>query len=587
MGKIADKLKQIRVAIYVRVSTHYQIDKDSLPVQKEELIAYAKYVLNADSYEIFEDAGFSAKNTDRPGFQQMMSRIREGEFSHVLVWKLDRISRNLLDFAAMYDELKRLGVTFVSKNEQFDTSSAMGEAMLKIILVFAELERKMTAERVIAVMISRAGNGQWNGGRIPFGYNYDKNTETFSVNETEAAVVLKMFDLYEETHSLLQVAKALNASGSRHRSGKEWTPTTVSIILKSPFYTGAYRYNYYDMSKRNSRQDIKPEGEWVIVENHHPAIVEPIRWKGVIELLERNRRGWQSAGKTYVRKNVHVFAGLLTCGICGGTMSATSNGRPLKGGYRPSNYACMSHRKNNGCTNKYITDTKIGPFVLNYIANLIRAKESFGKTTSPETLMKKLLRGDMFKDVVRIKEPGLMELYNLYRSQVSGVKYESKTAERSGSSDAASERDVLLTERRRLERALSRLKSLYLYSEEDMSERDYVIEKNRLSESLGKVNDRLDKLNDGLSSQFSISDEELLAKASYFIMSQKLLDKRFVDYKRLLKETDPRILKEFINSVSSNFCIKNGRIQSVTFKNGIIHEFVYADEEPAPEHKEG
>ena len=445
----------------------------------------------------------------------------------------------------------------------------------------------MTAERVTAVMISRAGNGQWNGGRIPFGYSYDKSTETFSVNETEASVVLRMYDLYEETHSLLQVAKSLNASGIKHRSGKEWTPTTVSIILKSPFYTGAYRYNYYDMSKRNSRQDIKPEGEWVIVENHHPSIVEPVRWKGVVELLERNRRGWQSAGKTYTRKNIHVFAGLLTCGVCGSIMSATSNARAHKDGYRPSNYACMSHRKNNGCTNKYITDTKIGPFVLNYIANLIRAKESFGKTTSPETLMKKLLRGDVFKDVVRIKEPGLMELYNLYRSQVSGVKYESKTAERSGSSDAASERDVLLTERRRLERALSRLKSLYLYSEEDMSERDYVIEKNRLSESLGKVNDRLDKLNDGLSSQFSISDEELLAKASYFIMSQKLLDKRFVDYKRLLKETDPRILKEFINSVSSNFCIKNGRIQSVTFKNGIIHEFVYADEEPAPEHKEG
>ena len=126
MGKITDKLDQVRVAIYVRVSTHYQVDKDSLPVQKEELVAYAKYVLNANSYEIFEDAGFSAKNTDRPDFQQMMARVREGEFSHVLVWKLDRISRNLLDFAAMYDELKRLGVTFVSKNEQFDTSSAMG-----------------------------------------------------------------------------------------------------------------------------------------------------------------------------------------------------------------------------------------------------------------------------------------------------------------------------------------------------------------------------------------------------------------------------------------------------------------------------
>ena len=95
-----------------------------------------------------------------------MSRIRDGEFTHLVVWKIDRISRNLLDFSAMYAELKKLGVVFVSKNEQFDTSTAMGEAMLKIILVFAELERNMTSERVTAVMLSRANNGQWNGGRV-------------------------------------------------------------------------------------------------------------------------------------------------------------------------------------------------------------------------------------------------------------------------------------------------------------------------------------------------------------------------------------------------------------------------------------
>lgn len=579
MSKISDRLNSVRVAIYVRVSTHYQVDKDSLPVQKEELIAYAKYVLNASSYEVFEDAGFSAKNTDRPDYQQMMSRVRDGEFSHVLVWKLDRISRNLLDFAAMYDELKKLGVTFVSKNEQFDTSSAMGEAMLKIILVFAELERKMTAERVTAVMISRAGNGQWNGGRVPYGYDYDKETETFSVSETEGPIVLRIYDLYEENHSLIYVARTLNAAGVRHRSGKEWTPTTVSIILKNPFYTGTYRYNYYDMSKRGSRQDIKPEDEWVLVVDHHPAIVDVERWQRVTAYLEHNRRGWQSAGKTYTRKNVHAFAGLLTCGVCGGVMSATSNCRTHKDGYRPSNYACMSHRKNSGCTNKYITDTKIGPFALNYIANLIKARESFGKTTSPETLQKKLLRGDMFKDVVCIKEHGLLDLHSLYKSQVSGVKYQPPRMAAEDGENPASERDILLTERRRLERALSRLKSLYLYSEEDMSEREYVIEKNNLSESLSKVNARLEELEKGLTSQFSISDEELIAKASYFIVSQKLSDKRYVDYKRLLKETDPKILKDFINSVSSNFCIKNGRIESITFKNGIIHEFVYKDED--------
>ena len=82
-----------RVAIYIRVSTNHQIDRDSLPLQREELINYAKYALNIEDYEVFEDAGFSAKNTDRPDYQRMMKMIRSGLFSHVLVWKLDRISR--------------------------------------------------------------------------------------------------------------------------------------------------------------------------------------------------------------------------------------------------------------------------------------------------------------------------------------------------------------------------------------------------------------------------------------------------------------------------------------------------------------
>ena len=123
-------------------------------MQRKDLIAYCELILGIEDYEIFEDAGYSGKNTDRPAFQEMMQKIRAGSFSHLLVWKIDRISRNLLDFAEMYEELQSLRVTFVSKNEQFDTSNAMGEAMLKIILVFAELERNMTSERVTATMIS-------------------------------------------------------------------------------------------------------------------------------------------------------------------------------------------------------------------------------------------------------------------------------------------------------------------------------------------------------------------------------------------------------------------------------------------------
>lgn len=171
------KEKPKKAALYVRVSTSYQADKDSLPMQRQELVAYAKLMFDIEDYVIFEDAGYSGKNTDRPEFQNMMRRVRAGEFTHLLCWKIDRVSRNLLDFASMYQELKDLGVTFVSKNEQFDTSTAIGEAMLKIILVFAELERNMTSERVTATMLSRAQNGFWNGGRIHYGYDYGKDSK--------------------------------------------------------------------------------------------------------------------------------------------------------------------------------------------------------------------------------------------------------------------------------------------------------------------------------------------------------------------------------------------------------------------------
>ena len=100
-----------KVAIYIRVSTLYQVDRDSLPMQRKDLIAYASLILGIEEYELFEDAGYSGKNTDRPAFQEMMQRIRKGEFTHVLVWKIDRISRNLLDFAEMYEELQDLRVT--------------------------------------------------------------------------------------------------------------------------------------------------------------------------------------------------------------------------------------------------------------------------------------------------------------------------------------------------------------------------------------------------------------------------------------------------------------------------------------------
>lgn len=257
---VSEQLNSFKVAIYIRVSTQYQIDKDSLQVQKRDLVAYAQMVLGINDYVIFEDPGYSAKNTDRPDYQRMMSRLRTGEFSHLLVWKIDRISRNLLDFSSMYKELKELGVTFVSKNEQFDTSNAIGEAMLKIILVFAELERNMTSERVSAIMLSRAENGQWNGGRVPFGYEWSKKEQMFSIIPSEAKIVNLIYSLYEQYQSVIYIVRYLNDAGVKTKAGKEWSATTVHKILTNPFYKGCYIYNIHSDGRAIEKRD---EDEWI------------------------------------------------------------------------------------------------------------------------------------------------------------------------------------------------------------------------------------------------------------------------------------------------------------------------------------
>ena len=568
--KTIPQIKQKRAAIYVRVSTQYQVDRASLPVQRSELVNYAKYALDIPDFVIFEDAGYSAKNTDRPDYQQMMARIRTGEFSHLLVWKIDRISRNLLDFAAMYSELKQLGVVFVSKNEQFDTSSAMGEAMLKIILVFAELERNMTAERVSAVFLSRANDGIWNGGKVPFGYAYDKQTKTFSILEDEAKTVRLIYALYESSKSLVTVSKALNERGIKTRSGSEWSPTTVHTMLSNPFYSGTYRYNYRNESDPHHHVPKKKE-DWILVKNHHPAIVSP-EHQAAVELILASK----SYGKnqTYQRKNIHAFAGLLTCGYCGSTMAATID-RARADGWRPSVYICSRRRMSNDCQNKYVSDVTLGPFVLNFFANLIKASNSFGKSTSIETLEKKLLRGDTLSIVDHIERPGLEELYNHLRSGFDEKPFDSLAVNAAEASSDVQERDLLLADKRRLERALKRLNAIYLYGDEEIPGKDFILYRKNITDSLQQIDDRLKELDAAAVFDVSLSDDEFMEKASQFILTQQLLDKRSVNYEKFIRKIDPRIVKDFLNETVSNFCIKDGLTTSILLKNGIELRFCY------------
>lgn len=561
-------------AIYVRVSTVYQVDKDSLPLQKQELSAYCQYVLGIDDFVVFEDAGYSGKNTDRPGLQKMMSQVRSGLFSHVVVWKIDRISRNLLDFASMYDELKRLGVVFVSKNEQFDTSSAMGEAMLKIILVFAELERGMTSERVTATMINRASNGVWNGGRVPYGYSYDKEKQEFSISEDEVPTVRRIYELYEQNSSVVRTSRTVNDEGRRTREGNMFSPVSVWIILRNPWYKGTYRYNYY---KIPGRKAVKDESEWVIVNDHHPALIAADRFDRIQGTLTENARYRNEPGRSVMRDHVNIFSGLLWCADCGAAFTA-SPGKLHASGYRPSKYGCPNARKTKTCGAKFTSDTVLGEFLLNYILNIMHAQRDFAGIPSPEALERYILRGLTFADVAGLERDGLEALFDMlsnFRPSDSVFAPRPKARPK-----VDPELKRLRNEQKKQERALERLNHIYLYGEASISDREYIVRKQEITDALQEINENIGMVQQEPWAK-TLSDEDFLAHASSFVFSRKMHDKEYIYFSNLAEQTDPAVIKAFFQSVIDSVTIRRGRVETIVFRNGLAHKFILKEEAEA------
>lgn len=550
----------MKVAIYTRVSTDYQADKDSLPMQRKDLIAYARLVLGCDDYEIFEDAGYSGKNTQRPGFQDMMLRTRQGEFSHILVWKIDRISRNLLDFAQMYAELKKLGVTFVSKNEQFDTSSAMGEAMLKIILVFAELERNMTSERVTATMISRASSGLWNGGRVPYGYDYDKETKTFSINSKEASIVQIMHNRYEELHSLIFLCHDLNNSGYRTRSGALWTPNGASTILNSYFYCGDYIYNVHADA---SHSKVKNESEWVTINDHHPAIIDRDQKKRICDLLTYNDRGKHGTKHTARADSaVHIFGGISCCGKCGKPLYSSNH--QFANGTKYTVYLCQSARKSKElCDQTQISDVTIGEFVFNFLSNIINAKTEH--IQDRDALHDRLLQGAAFRHV-DITPESMDDLVALLASNDNVSIFRPVRSEMQIPDDSS----TLMERKTKLERALQRLTDLYLFSEADMSERDYVTRKARIEDQLQDVNADIESLEQSIP---NAQADELISAAGNFIIAQSMKGRSYISFRRLLDTVDAKLLYDFVHAIISTIYILDRQVTAIEFSNGLFIEF--------------
>ena len=278
--------RRTRAALYMRVSTDAQFEEGySIEQQKEMLEAYCK-AKRIEEYECYIDPGFSGSNIERPAMQNLIRDIREGRITHVLVYKLDRLSRSQKDTLYLIEDVFNThDVTFTSLNENFDTSTPTGKAMLGMMSVFAQLERETIRERTRMGMLGRLKEGYWPGGaRTPFGYDYDSAQGTLVPN-ADAARVERCFELLIAGYSPDNIARML---GFKYDN-------TVRNILGRKTYLGLIEYN------------------GVCYPGRHASLVSQEVFARAQRILDQRaaRREWTSQ---------YLLTGLLVCGRCGAKM---------------------------------------------------------------------------------------------------------------------------------------------------------------------------------------------------------------------------------------------------------------------------
>ena len=328
---------------------------------------------------IYEDEGFSGGNTDRPQFKKMMDDASEKKFNVLICNRLDRISRNIGDFAKLIDRLGELGISFESIKEKFDTDSSLGRAMMYIASVFSQLERETIAERIRDNMHELAKTGRWLGGNTPTGYRSvqvqtitvdgkKRSSCMLKIEESEMTAVKKIFEKFLESESLTAVETYMIQNHIKTRKGKDFSRFSIKGILRNPVYmiadsdaweylsvlgaeifaeksdfdgncgVMAYNKTLQKKGKTNKIRDIK---EWIITTGRHKGVVSGKEWKQVQECLERN------SVKAYrkPKNNTALLSGLLYCGDCGHYMRPKIYNSFYKDGEKKFSYLCEMKEK--------------------------------------------------------------------------------------------------------------------------------------------------------------------------------------------------------------------------------------------------
>ena len=317
----------MKAAIYVRVSTPGQaVNGESLAMQKERLTAYVK-AQGWELYKVYEDKGYSGKNTERPAFQQMMQDVEMGLFDVLVVYKIDRLSRSILDFHSTIEKLKKHDISFVSITQQFDTTTSTGRLMLAILVDFANFEREMDADRSIDAFRQRRAKGLTSGA-IPYGYKRIEGNKVIIVKD-EAEMVKRLFNLALQNYSMNEISRMTG-----------FTKYHVRSILTNPFYCG------YLVQRRDKHNRRVPENKWEWFKGQHEPIIS-------VDLYKKVAVNRKSRAKVVKTQYARLFSKLLYCPYCKHNLTFHTKHRKGKVSFY---YLCESnHPGGPGCS-QYVNE---------------------------------------------------------------------------------------------------------------------------------------------------------------------------------------------------------------------------------------
>ena len=385
MRKVAQAISQLTrvvIAKYIRVSTDKQREEGySVDIQKERLEAYARSMYPADKYEIeyreYVDDGYSGGSLDRPQMKRLIEDVKNGEVTHVVVVKLDRLSRSQKDTLYLIEDVfLPHNVAFISMQESFNTETPFGRAVVGILSVFAQLERENIFERTRSGMQKRVELGYWpGGGRVPFGYDYDEQQGILVPNK-DADTVRHIYDLYLQGYALQTIA---------NMCGLKYDKLAQQIITRKS-NTGAIVYN-----------GVEYQGK-------HQAIVSLETYQQAMAMMA------ERSAHRYTSMTEHLLTGLVYCGKCGAKM------RYQKWGKYGSKLVCYSQQKSKpylvkdpNCDNQKPWAEDVESIVMDIVFRRARHSVADDDNSTEPCNVSQILKAQRNE-----LEKKLKRLYNLY-----------------------------------------------------------------------------------------------------------------------------------------------------------------------------